>query len=62
MDPCACSDHAETYWALLTSLPHWGLEITIMIVFDGLVGALAWPFVKRHWRHHVKHDDIHKEE
>jgi len=61
MDPCACTDHAETYWSLLTSAAHWGLEITIMIVFDGVLLGLFWPFIKKHWSHHLTHDNIHKE-
>lgn len=62
MDPCACQEHAETFWTLVSNAAHWELELFIMLVFDVIIGALAWPFIKKHWRHHVKHDDIHKEE
>jgi hypothetical protein len=27
-----------------------------MLVFDGIVGAVAWPFVKKHWDHHLARD------
>lgn len=56
MDPCTCAEHAETYWSLVTDLAHWELEITIMIVFDGLVGAIAWPILKRYWTRHHHHN------
>ena len=52
-------EHQETFWTLLRDPAHWGFEIFLMIVFDGIVGALLWPFVRKHWRHHVSHDKLH---
>ena len=45
----------ETFLELLTDPKHWGLEIVIMVVFDGLVGAILWPFAKRYWQRHHDH-------
>lgn len=56
-----CPGHEETLWELLTDPNHWVLEVVIMVVFDGLVGALLWPFIKRHWKHHLYHDEQHQE-
>lgn len=47
---------AETYWELMKDPSHWLFELTLLALFDGLIGALAWPLVKR-W---IKtHDRIH---
>jgi hypothetical protein len=27
-----------------------------MLLFDGIIGALLWPFIKRHWNHHIDRD------
>lgn len=61
MNPCACAEHAETFTELVTSAAHWELELFIMLVFDGLVLGLAWPFLKRHFQHHLIHDKAHQE-
>lgn len=46
----------ETYWELMSNIDHWLFELTLLALFDGLIGALAWPLVKR-W---IKtHDRIH---
>ena len=51
---------AETFRSLLHDRAHWEFELFVglveMIVFDVLIGALAWPFVKKHWKHHVDSD------
>lgn len=47
---------AETFWTLLHSLGHWEFEIFLMVVFDGLVGALLWPFASKHIKHHLLRD------
>jgi len=39
---------AETYFELVTDPNHWFLEITIMIVFDVIIGYFIWGAVKRH--------------
>ncbi len=50
--PCA----PETFWFLLHDKAHWEFEMFLMVVFDGLVGAMLWPFVKKHWDHHIARD------
>lgn len=46
----------ETFIGLLKSWPHWEFEILLMVVFDGLIGAVLWPLLKKHWGHHVARD------
>lgn len=46
----------ETFWFLLHNAAHWEFEIFLMVLFDGLIGALIWPFVRKHWQHHVYRD------
>ena len=50
----------ETFWTLLRDRAHWEFELFVgfveMIVFDVVVGMLAWPFIKKHWTHHVTRD------
>lgn len=42
----------ETFFELLKSPGHWLFELFLMALFDGLVGALLWPFLRKHWREH----------
>lgn len=49
----------ETFVGLLKSGPHWAFEVFLMVVFDGVVGLVLWPFVAEHWAHHVAHDEAH---
>ena len=30
----------ETFWFLLHNAAHWEIEIFLMVLFDGLIGAL----------------------
>ena len=46
----------ETFWTLLGDVAHWEFEIFVTIVFDVVVCGLLWPFVRRHWKHHVERD------
>jgi len=50
----------ETFWTLLCDPAHWELEIFLMVVFDVLVGALAWPRIRRWLRHH-RAEEVHHE-
>jgi len=43
---------SETFVDLLKSGPHWAFELTLMAVFDGVIGLLAWPAIKRAVRRH----------
>lgn len=56
----------ETFWTLLHDKGHWEFELFVgfveMLVFDVLVGLLLWPFIKKHWKHHIdrdKHELLH---
>lgn len=46
----------ETFWTLIKDTAHWQFELFLILLFDGLIGALLWPCLKRFGRHH-KSDD-----
>jgi len=46
----------ETFWTLLHDKAHWEFEIFLMVLFDGVIGALLWPTIKKHWNHHIARD------
>lgn len=50
----------ETFGELLRSVPHWKLELFIggaeTLLVDVIIGAIAWPFLKRWWAKHHNHD------
>ncbi len=46
----------ETFWTLLHNAAHWEFEIFLMILFDLIIGGLAWPFLKKHLKHHLERD------
>ena len=50
---------AETYWQLMRDPAHWGMELTLMAIFDGLVGyvgfKIIWPRVKAHFHSDLEH-------
>lgn len=45
---------AETYVELMKDPAHWGMELTIMVLVDGLLLGVTWPIVKRLVRKHDK--------
>jgi len=47
----------ETFWTLLSDLPHWEFEVFLIILFDVIIGALIWPNIKRMFSHHKEDDD-----
>ena len=50
----------ETFSSLLRDKAHWEFELFVgfveMVVFDLLIGVLLWPFLKKHWDHHIARD------
>lgn len=52
---------SETYWQLMTDPAHWLMELTIMALFDGLIGyvgfKIIWPRIKAHFHDDIKHAD-----
>jgi hypothetical protein len=57
LPPCGCPPPVpETFWTLLRNAAHWEFELFLMLVFDGIVGALLWPTIKKHWNHHLERD------
>jgi hypothetical protein len=49
----------ETVWTLLSNGAHWQFEIITSIVFDLVVVGIMWPFIQKHWGHHLEADKIH---
>jgi hypothetical protein len=47
----------ETFWTLIRDLPHWEFEIFLILIFDGVIGVLIWPNIKKMFRHHTEDDD-----
>jgi hypothetical protein len=46
----------ETFWTLLHDRAHWEFEIFLMLLFDGIIGVILWPFAKKHIEHHLARD------
>ena len=46
----------ETFWDLARDAAHWEFEIFLMIVFDGLLLGIFYPWLRKHWKHHIAHD------
>lgn len=51
---------AETFIELLGNAGHWEFEIFGMIIFDGLLGAVTFPFVKRWIKKHDERKHAHE--
>ena len=46
----------ETFTSLLHDRAHWEFELFLMFIFDLVLGGLLWPFLRRHWNHHLDRD------
>lgn len=42
----------ESFLDLLKDPAHWEFEIFLILIFDVLLGAVIWPFVRGGLRHH----------
>lgn len=54
---------ADEYWSLLTDPAHVAVEITLMILLDGLLLGVLWPLIRAYF-HHVlerQHAELDKE-
>ena len=49
----------ETFWTLLHDSAHWEFELFLMLLFDGLIGALVYPRI-RAWRKHHRGEEEHE--
>jgi hypothetical protein len=47
----------ETFWTLMRSSAHWEFELFLILLFDGLIGAILWPRLHKWTRHHKSDDD-----
>lgn len=52
----------ETFWVLLRDPAHWEFELFLILLFDGVIGALVWPFVRRHIHRDVRAAEQHDHE
>jgi hypothetical protein len=48
----------ETFWTLFTDLAHWEFEIFLIILFDGLLGLIIWPRIKKFLQHYKSDDKM----
>lgn len=44
----------ETFGTLLKDPAHWEFELFLMLLFDGLIGAVVWPLIKNHIHRDLK--------
>ena len=47
----------ETFFTLLKDPAHWQFELFLIFLFDVLIGALIWPWIKKFSKHHKEDDD-----
>lgn len=47
----------ETFWTLFRDPAHWQFEIFLIALFDGLIGVLIWPRIRKFLRHHKTDDE-----
>lgn len=47
----------ETFWSLLKDPAHWEFEIFLMLMIDGLLGAVLLPRFRQWVNHHRSDDD-----
>lgn len=40
------------YFQLLGNGAHWMFELTLIFLFDIIIGLILWPIIKRWIRHH----------
>ena len=50
----------ETFGTLLRDPAHWYFELFLIFIFDIVVGAIVWPFIKAHIHRdtETEHDHI----
>jgi hypothetical protein len=46
----------ESFGTLFYSAAHWEFELFLMLLFDVVLAGLIWPFVRKHWKHHLDRD------
>jgi len=46
----------ETFMSLLHDKAHWEFELFLMLIVDVILCGLLWPFVRKHWKHHIARD------
>ncbi len=46
----------ETFFNLLEDPAHWEFELFLIFIFDILIGAIIWPYVRGWFKHHREDD------
>jgi hypothetical protein len=49
-------EHQETFFTLLKDPAHWLFELFLIFIFDGVIGMVLWPLLKK-WSNHHESDD-----
>lgn len=47
----------ETFISLLRNAAHWEFELFLMLVFDVVIGAIAWPWIRKLIHKHGQHKE-----
>lgn len=47
---------SETFYTLLKDPNHWLFELFLMFLFDGVIGLVLWPCIKKFFLHHRSDD------
>lgn len=51
----------ETFGTLLRDPAHWEFELMLIVIFDGVLGMLVWPFIDRHLHSGDEGEHMHVE-
>lgn len=51
---------AETFMELVKDPNHWLFELMLMMIFDGLIGAILYPRFKRWLKNHDEKKHAHQ--
>jgi hypothetical protein len=51
----------ETFGTLLRDPAHWYFELMLIVIFDGVLGMLVWPFIDRHLHSGDEGEHMHVE-
>lgn len=51
----------ESFWVLFRDPGHWLFELFLIALFDGIIGAILWPRIKRHFHRDIMDGIPHKD-
>ncbi|MDO8424001.1 MAG: hypothetical protein Q7S54_00125 [bacterium] len=47
----------ETFLTLVQDKAHWQFELFLIALFDGVIGLVLWPWIKKFIIHHKSDDE-----